>query len=409
MPLRVLIALGAFVVIFALSVALHALVLHTRHPRPVFHAIRRSPWHLPHSMIIAVLLINPILLAGVALFVARYGGGALTPHPAVVRLAGGGYDRNLQQYAPPAPNQSTTLSCSGWAVTTSLWIEARERGDAPPFAGYSGFYPYGIATGGVNEIRTFAQTALAAARYGSVSRATWPYAGYPPYSVQAHAREQGASYRFLDGSLGQAERAVDEGYAPVLLINVRDGFYNAFSTPNFDNSGFFHYTHFVSMLDYRADGSVLIANWYGSGWGINGFAWMSPRSWSQVLQVGIVAPGALAWPVVKPITPLPRVKLTARPIVKPRPIVKSRPTPKPVTPHKKPVTPHKKPVARVLYTLRATHALRNAPFGGSRHLATMLKGWQVRGTGQVVHGWRRVVELSRKHIVGWAYTSWLRP
>jgi len=406
MPLRPLIALVAFLVIFVVSVALHGVYLrvHKHHPRPVFHAVRRSPWHLAHSLIVAILLINPILFAGVALFVARYGGGAPTPHPAVVRLAAGGYDRNLEQYAPPSPNQGNTLSCSGWAVTTALWIEARERGDTPPFQGYSGFYPYEIATGGTNVIRTFGETALAAAIHGNVGRAAWPYASYPSYGAQAQAREQGASYRFLDGSLVQAERAIDEGYAPVLLINVRDGFYNAFQTPNFDNSGAFHFTHFVTMLSYAADGSVLVANWYGPGWGINGFAWMSPRSWSQVLQVGIIAPGALAWPVVRPLTPLPPVKPAATP--KPIPV----PSRTPVASHRPPQrSTRPTPPRHVLYTLRATHALRNAPFGGSRHLTTLRKGWQVRGTGQVVHGWRRVVELSRKHVVGWAAVDWLKP
>lgn len=400
MTLRIIVGLSLFVTIWLLSVALHGVILKRKgHRASARAAAMRAPLHIPHSIFGAWLFIQPLMLICVGLFIARYGGAALPKGGihAPLYLAGGAPSYgSVLQWAPGINDQLDTNSCGGWATTEALRLELSEMGQERDWPALSGWYTYALATGGAGPLAysSLDQEAGALIQYGHVSLPMQPAYGWPSAATRNAARNEGVSWRYLDGSLAQTERAIDLGYAPILLVPLHGDFYTAFGTDTTDLWGSGDYgTHFVVAEAYRP-GAVLIANSWGTQFGSGGRIWLSTSSWSQVIAVGLVAPGAAtAWPDLHAI-PLPYHMPTAtarptppRPTATPRPRSTATPKPRPTTTP----TPRSGPVRPPYYRVRVAMNLRPRPatWPTSRVLiprGSVVKAW---GAQPRDHHWLR--------------------
>lgn len=394
MTLRYLAFLAVALLVLLVSVGVHAALRHRRgHPL----LTRRYAWHLPHSLVGGVLLAQPALLLVVALFIARQG-GALMPRAgsaAPLFLAGSAapFGSVLQWDVTPG-YQAQYNACVSFAVTTALRLEYREMGRALPYARFSPWYEYAFAAGGTDGDTSVQDNMDAVMAHGLVSLGHWPAFGWPPASVQDEALREGASWRQLDGSIQQVERAVDLGYAPILLLAVNDSMYNAFGVGQTDDSGAFHFYHGVDVVSYRGDGSLLVDNWWSSSYGDRGDGriWLTPAAWSQVVASYVVAPGAAtAWPDLHAIprpTPAPPATATAKPTkIIPTPIPTATPRPRPTA------TPRPHPPAHHRGYLRVvvSQYLRPRPATVPSSRVLLPRGAVVKQWGaQSGHGWRHV-------------------
>lgn len=345
-PIVLMAGAAAACLVFALSLTLHYVTLRARrHPRPVFGVARKAGYHLPHSVAAGVILSHAVLVLALGVVAVR-ATGAVVPSRVDVRahllrlpVSGGGAHggastpASVLSLAPAIRDQGNTESCAGQSTTTALMIEAGELGTTFPYANFSGYYDWAFAVGGQNVGTTLDAVAYAEAYHGLVRESRWPQQlGLPPASVERYAYRPGVSYRYLDGSESQAQAALQLGYAPILLIALHSDFYNAFGTSTTDlyGSGFYG-NHFITLLQVNDDGSFEVQNSWGVNWGDGGRATLPASSWSQILAVGVVAPGAnTAWPNLHTLRPAVAPTATARPTAtatpRPRPTATSRPT-----------------------------------------------------------------------------------
>jgi len=395
---------------------------HSRHvPRPLLHMTERWRWlrHIPLPLVWLLVAVN--LSVGAVAVRHLYGGALYNPRlhikPSAALLAGGGgIDSVDYLWAVQAGrDQGSSEACGAYVATTIYAAELVRRGYRPQC--FSAEYTFGHATGGIDRPTTWDEEAHALIDYGVVPCTAQTYVGYPAAWETNSAVGRGGQYGYAyynQGGYGAVLAGVGalRTYGPVgVLLRVNDDLYRAFGQPQADDYGYTHFSHWATLAGAFRDASGqwvfrVVSSW-GQGWGQGGVVSLVPQATfeSNVLAIGWYTPSYAAWPVLTAPKPLPPVRPTTTP--NPRPV----PTRAPVAPHTpahRATRPTLTPVRHVLYTLRATHALRNAPFAGSRHLATMLKGWQVRGTGQRQGAWIRVIDLTHRHV-GWSAVSWLRP
>lgn len=387
MTLRYLAFALVALAVLLVSVAVHALV---RHRRGLPLVTRRYVLHSLHSAIVGVLLAQPVLLLLVAAFIARDGGAALPRggiHAPLYLRGGAALTGSVAQWAPGINDQGNSDSCGAWATTEALRLELTEMGKERDWPALSGWYTYALATGSTNPFNytSLDQEAGALIAHGHLSLAADPSLVWPTAAMRAEARNPGLSWRYLDTTLRQTERAIDLGYAPILLVPIHGDFYNAFGADTTDLWGSGNYgTHFIIALAYRP-GAILVQNSWGTEWGNQGRAWLSTSSWSQVIAVGLVAPGAsTAWPNLHAIPrPKPQPSATATP--RPRPTATPRPRPT--------ATPQPRPIIHRMGYLRVTVSqyLRPKPATAPTSHVLVPRGATVKEWGaQPGHGWRHI-------------------
>ena len=214
------------------------------------------------------------------------------------------------QYLPPVASQGGQNSCAAWAVgyyyktyqenrensrTTSSEKSDPDNICSPAFIynlihleGDNGSYP----TDAFDVLCTLGCCSLSDMPYDDSDYTTWPSTDAFKNAMWNRCQKTttGAYYKYMylddDNDLNSLKQLLLNGGAAVFAINVYDNYYNISDYNNIyslaDKTGSNHGGHaqcIVGFDDNKAtpdgNGAFLVVNSWGTGWGDNGFYWIS--------------------------------------------------------------------------------------------------------------------------------------
>lgn len=203
------------------------------------------------------------------------------------------------------PDQLQTSSCVGEALATSIYLRAKDAGHPIERPSALGIYAIARAADAphkplVDEGSRPTVAIREARARGIVSSSRWPFVIAnvnvpPPLGVfdLALAARLGESYRIPrgPGAAALARAALAAGHFPIFAMALDQAYedydgssvYTGLRGPSLGG-------HMQVAVGYRADGSILVANSWGKGWGHGGFGLISAAFFDSAAVSDILVP-----------------------------------------------------------------------------------------------------------------------
>jgi len=207
---------------------------------------------------------------------------------------------DLSSQMPPAASQGSAGSCASWATTYyyKAFQEGKEHGwdFSSDSQRISPAFVYNLINGGSNGGTSFGGNFSILIKRGACSWQSMPYSAsdctsWPSIAAWREAmnyRAQSVAYIFAWSNpadyIDDMKAHLDSGDAFVMGIPVYSDFYNISSWPGYVYDGpgdgaSYKGGHGICIVGYDdskgSGGAFKFVNSWGSGWGQNGYAWLS--------------------------------------------------------------------------------------------------------------------------------------
>lgn len=217
----------------------------------------------------------------------RHIGGLIGARP------GASIGRDWRYLLDDVLNQGGTESCVAHWFSSALFLAsqvAAERGAGPALPRISRRWCYNVARWR-DQFGTLIdagcrprQMMIGAERNGLIAESAfgWSELGInemPPFDLDIAARDMLFSgYYRADAIADQLRLALDKGHFPGIAMPIHEGFYDydgksVYDEPRGKPTGGMH---MVTLIGYEP-GAFLMLNSWGTGWGDDGFGWLSDR------------------------------------------------------------------------------------------------------------------------------------